>query len=142
MRDPERVFQPKRDELADLPLAVQRSASPEVARPVATAVLRGAGQTARAEARERASHTTEDAYRTIALSLEGHGPQTRKELATTTGMNVNTINARISEMRDMCLYRWRHTPEHEQYAVYTEGRRGGESIVHLARLAAAPTTEG
>lgn len=135
----ERVFQPKRDELADLPLANQREVSPEVARPVARVVVRGAGQTARAEARERASHTTEDTYRMIARVLEGHGPMTRKELAETTGLATGTINARVSEMRG---FRTNAAIEVYDWWVYTEGRRNGESIVHLSRLhAVAPTTE-
>lgn len=124
----------------DVLLEAVRISSPEVARPVAQGAMLGAGQSARADARAKAKRTTEDAYRRIALSLEGHGPQTRKELAETTGMPVNTVNARIAEMREMFAW-WMAEESHRpqpspapEFGVYTEGRRNGESIVHLARL--------
>ena len=116
MRDPERIYTPKRDETEGLGLFA----------PVPSAAMPGAGHLARAEARERSRHGSEDAYRLIAQSLEGHGPQTRKELAASTGLNVNTINGRVAELRE---------PEAPaDWRVYTEGRRNGESIVHLHRL--------
>ena len=110
------------DQTADLPMfAAQRLASPEVAK----AEFRGAGAEARRIAREQHSHRTrEDAYVTLATALEGVGPSTRKELASITAMPVNTVNARISEMRART----------DALRVVTEGRRNGESVCLLARL--------
>lgn len=105
----------------------QRIAAPEVAR----SEFRGAGQSARAEARAKAKRTTEDAYRRIALSLEGNGPQTRKELAESCGMGRDSINARAAELRDPKYDAYHRYPD---WRLVTDGRRGGESILHLARL--------
>lgn len=135
-RDPERIYTPKADETAGLALFAQREAAPEVARPVPTAHAPGAGQQARTEARASARSRIAETYRRIALSLEGHGPQTRKELAETTGENVNTINARVSEMRGF-LTAWQvcgRVGPVPEFACHTDGRRGGESVVHLSRL--------
>ena len=87
-----------------------------------TVTMPGAGQVARQEARARQG--LEASYRRIALALEGLGPMTRSEIAAATGIPVNGINPRISEMRART----------DAYRVVTDGRRGGESIVHLARI--------
>ena len=88
---------------------------------VSTASMPGAGQTARVEARSRQS--VDATYARIVRVLEVHADGlTRKELADATGIPVNTINARCAELR-------------ESKRVYTEGRRGGESVVRLAGAA-------
>ena len=104
-----------------LDLWSQREASPEVAR----AELRGAGQQARMTARARGHAKLERTYATLCLALAA-APDglTRKELAHTTGLPVNTVNARISEMRART----------DEYRVITDGRRDAQSICHLARL--------
>ena len=114
-RDEEDVWQAPRDQTEGLDLF----------RPVATVEMPGAGQQARREARGRQG--LEASYRRIALALEGHGPSTRSELAQLTGMPVNSINARVSELRGRT----------DSLKVVTEGRRNGEGIVHLARLRGA-----
>lgn len=108
------------------PLFAQRVASPEVAR----AAMPGAGQRARSEARERSRRGSWAAYNMIGDALAVHGPQTRKELAVATGLCINTINGRVSELREL--------PVTDPYRVHTDGRRNGESIVHLSRLTPAP----
>ena len=90
-------------------------------RTVSTAAMPGAGQVSRDEARERATRGSADAYRRI-LDALASGGMTRKELAEATGLPVNTINARTSELR-------------ESARVYTEGRRNGESVVHRREAA-------
>lgn len=104
-----------------------------LARSAAPAAMPGAGQAARAAARGLARPTTEDAYRRIARSLEVHGPQTRRELEVSCGMPVNTINARVAELRDP-----EQTPEYADWRLVTDGRREGQGIVHLARLHRRP----
>lgn len=86
------------------------------------AAMPGAGQQARAEAREKARGGIEAAHRQILEALRVIGPLTRKELASATGMMRDTINWRVGELRD-------------QARVYTDGRRNGESIVRLAGAA-------
>lgn len=134
---------PPPDQTAGLGLFAEAEASAALAqegeaRTVSRSAMPGAGQAARADARARAKRTTEDAYRCIAQSIEAHGPQTRKELEVSCGMPVNTINARVAELRDA-----EQTPEYPDWRLLTDGRRDGQSIVHLARLhhpAPAPPT--
>ncbi len=90
-------------------------------RTVSTASMPGAGQVSRDEARERATRGSADAYRRILDALEAGG-LTRKELAEATGLQRDTVNGRVAELRD-------------QARVYTEGRRNGESVVRLAGAA-------
>ena len=85
-------------------------------RTASTASMVGAGQQSRDEARERATRGSADAYRRI-LDALATGGMTRKELAEATGLQRDSVNGRVSELRD-------------QGRVYTEGRRGGESVVH------------
>lgn len=83
----------------------------------------GAGQSARRAARGRQS--LEASYRRIALALEAYpNGLTRSEIAGTLGMPANSVNPRVSEMRART----------DEYRVVTDGRRGGESVCHLARL--------
>ena len=86
-------------------------------RTVSTAAMPGAGQVSRDEARERATRGSADAYARI-LDALATGGMTRKELAEATGLQRDSVNGRVSELRD-------------QGRVYTEGRRNGESVVHL-----------
>lgn len=90
------------------------------------AQMPGAGQVARAEAREKVKHTKQDSYRQLAFALAHHGPSTRRELAMHAGMKVNTVNGRIAEMRDL--------PVGHEWRVITHGRRDGEGICHLASV--------
>lgn len=90
------------------------------AAPVVT--MPGAGQAARSEARE-AVDTSEGRQRCI-HALEGSGGLTRTEIAAVTGMPVNSVNARIAELRDAA--RWGGLPQ-----VVTQGRRGSESVCHM-----------
>ena len=101
--------------------------------PAPVAQMPGAGQAARESARARQTQGTKNsAYRILAMALEGVGPSTRQELADITGMPVNTVNARISEMRART----------DEYRVVTDGRRGSESICHLARKHSLTFSEG
>ena len=90
-------------------------------RTVSTAAMPGAGQVSRDEARERATRGSADAYARI-LDALATGGMTRKELAEATGLQRDSVNGRVSELRD-------------QGRVYTEGRRGGESVVHRREAA-------
>ena len=101
--------------------------------PAPVAHVEGAGQGSRRIARERQTQGTKNsAYRVLSMALEGVGPSTRQELADITGMPVNTVNARISEMRART----------DEYRVITDGRRGSESICHLARKHSLTFSEG
>lgn len=116
----------KRGEAPDFGLWAQREGSPEVAR----AVVLGAGQAARRAARARGHAKLERTYATLCLALAASPDGlTRKELAHATAIPVNTVNARIAELRGM--------PEGDKRRVITHGRRNGESIVYLASLRVA-----
>ena len=79
------------------------------------AVMYGAGQAARADARASVD-VTEGQQRCLdALTDVG---RTRTEIAEATGMKTNTVNGRISELRALHL-------------VVTQGRRGTESVCWL-----------
>ena len=125
---------PARDETAGLPMyecqtfvdAMNRTHALAMdalglPRTVSTASMPGAGQQSRDEARERATRGSADAYRRI-LDALATGGMTRKELAEATGLQRDSVNGRVAELRD-------------QGRVYTEGRRGGESIVHRREAA-------
>lgn len=109
---------PQRDETADLPLF-----TPPVQ-------VLGAGQRARQAGRQRSNAASGRATVLRALERAPHG-LTRTEIAELTGLPVNTVNGRVSELRDLG-------------AVFTHGTReravGGrptvESVVHFKREAA------
>ena len=96
------------------------------ARPVPSVVVEGSGQSARKAARERSQWSRPKCYRIIELELEAIGLRglTRGELHRLTGIPMNTINPVVVEMRAFTDGR----------RVVTEGKRGTESRVVLARL--------
>ena len=134
-RPPSDIIGPPLDETRNLPMFdAQRVAAPDVAheaRRAPVAHLEGAGQKARKAARSRQNISA--AYNTLGLALALH-PEglTRKELASLTAMNVNGVNARISEMRAMT----------DKYRVVTDGRRDGQSVCHLAKVYSLTFSEG
>ncbi len=116
--------------LAPLDLFAQREAAPEVARPVARMAMPGAGQEARRVARERAHAKIDATYARIVKVLTAWpSGLTRSEIASQTGLVINSVNARVSELRGL--------PDADERQCYTEGRRGGESVVRLRRFRAS-----
>ena len=114
----------------------QRVAAPDVAhevRRVPVAHLEGAGQKARKAARP--GHATSAAKRHIlALLLEAHGPLTRSEMARLTGWPKDSCNGRVAEARNL--------PAGHEDKMVTDGRREGESLVHLSRKHSLTFSEG
>ena len=115
----------------------QRVAAPDVAHEVRrapTVHLEGSGQKARKAARPGAS-TSAAKRHMLALLLEAHaGPMTRKEMAAATGWLRDTVNARVSEARNL--------PAGHEDKMVTDGRREGESLVHLSRKHSLTFSEG
>ena len=103
------------------------------ASPVPSVVVEGSGQKARKAARPGKA-TSAAKRHLIATVLEAHGPLTRSEISRAAGMPVNTVNARVSEARAL--------PVGHEDRVVTDGRRNGESIVHLARCHSLTYAEG
>lgn len=98
---------PKRDETEGLGLFAAPAAQ-----------MPGAGQRARAEAREKAEPASAGTRARILATLEAHSTGlTRHELHELTGLPLNTINARVAELRDPRRYAGQPAP------VYTEGTR-------------------
>ena len=94
--------------------------------PVPSVVVEGAGQKARKAARERSEWSRPKCYRLVemALAAMGRNGATRTELHRATGIPMNTVNPVVVEMRAFTDAR----------RVVTEGKRGTESRVILARL--------
>ena len=106
----------------------QRVAAPDVAheaRRAPVAHVEGSGQKARKAARPDAP-TSAARRHILALLLEAHGPLTRSEMAALTGWPKDSINGRVAEARAL--------PDGHEDKMFTEGHKGGESLVHLARL--------
>lgn len=98
---------PKRDETEGLGLFAAPAAQ-----------MPGAGQRARAEARAKAAPASAGTRALVLRTLEAHPKGlTRSELAELTGLPINTINARVAELRDPRRYDGQPAP------VYTEGLR-------------------
>jgi len=116
MRPLDGLFEQRSVAEADAELsALTRPPKPRIEMP-------GAGQLARQEARAKVSVT--EAQRKIIWALEGSGGLTRTQIAEVTGLCINTVNGRVSELRDATL--WHGLPQ-----VVTHGRRGAESVCHL-----------
>ena len=101
--------------------------------PVPSVVVEGAGQSARKAARPGKA-TSAAKRHVLALLIEANGPMTRKEMAAATGWLRDSVNGRT---REACLL----PPSHED-RMLTDGKRGGESLVHLARCHSLTYAEG
>ena len=82
------------DPLAGLPLAAQREAAPEVARPVPRAVLKGGKQVGR----ERVAPHLSGLRGMVYAGIVAHGPISRERLAETLGIKKDTVNGRCAEL--------------------------------------------
>ena len=114
----------------------QRVAAPDVAheaRRAPVAHVEGSGQKARKAARPDAP-TSAAKRHTLALLLEAHGPLTRSEMARHTGWPKDSCNGRVAEARNL--------PDGHEDKMLTDGRREGESLVHLARKHSLTFSEG
>ena len=101
--------------------------------PAPVAHVEGAGQSARKAARPDASTSAANRH-TLALLLEAHGPLTRSEMARLTGWPKDSCNGRVAEARNL--------PVGHADRMLTDGRREGESLVHLARKHSLTFSEG
>ena len=101
--------------------------------PVPSVVVKGAGQSARKAARPGKA-TSAAKRHVLALLLEANGPMTRKEMAAATGWLRDSVNGRT---REACLL-----PDGHEDKLLTDGHRGGESLVHLARCHSLTYAEG
>lgn len=102
-------------------------------RPVPSVVVEGSGQKARKAARPDAP-TSAARRHILALLLEAHGPLTRSEMARLTGWPKDSCNGRVAEARNL--------PDGHEDKMLTDGSRGGESLVHLARRHSLTFSEG
>lgn len=94
---PEGIIGTKPDPFAGLPLAIQREASPEVARPVPRVVVTGASQ----EAREAIAPHLNALQARVLQGIVAWEPCTRDLLADQLGMNPNTLRPRVKELLAM-----------------------------------------
>ena len=101
--------------------------------PVPSVVVEGSGQKARKAARPGKA-TSAAKRHLIATVLEAHGPMTRSEIAARTGMGKDSVNGRVAEARAL--------PDGHEDKLLTDGSRGGESLVHLARCHSLTYAEG
>ena len=101
--------------------------------PAPVAQMPGAGQAARKAARPDAS-TSAAKRHILALLLEAHGPLTRSEMARLTGWPKDSCNGRVAEARNL--------PVGHEDRMVTDGSKGGESPVHLARKHSLTYSEG
>ena len=102
-------------------------------RSVPSVVVEGSGQKARKAARPGKA-TSAAKRHVLALLLEANGPMTRKEMAAATGWLRDSVNGRT---REACLL-----PDGHEDKLLTDGHRGGESLVHLARKHSLTYAEG
>ena len=102
-------------------------------RPVPSVVVEGSGQKARKAARPGKA-TSAAKRHLIATVLEAFGPLTRSEIAARTGMGKDSVNGRVAEARAL--------PDGHEDKLLTDGHRGGESLVHLARCHSLTYAEG
>ena len=101
--------------------------------PVPAATMPGAGAVARQAARERVNATGGRLRCLKALEAAPDG-LTRSELATATGLPINTVNARVRELTDPKRHAPLPAPCYTERVrecwLEREGRWATESIVH------------